>query len=251
MDLMRYSSCTPYVSAWLVWRIVIWKTCQQFHFLSFNIFQLRKWGWPGPDVFISPLFLSLASEMNSSCLPHILNLELVKTKLRKKKHMHVKWITTGVQENPNLSVLVSPVCVSRYKLEKIDAARAFTREEANQCVRHSGESVRDTLQKPACPPVDPTVQLESMIYSGCSHKSLQRSSHGSGRHWGSRLRPGLGGLLRNEAPPHKAPTMKPREQLVQRWLRILKVSSWSLQPLKSKSFAVFMFTLLCQGCVWC
>lgn len=95
--------------------------------------------------------------------------------------MSVKWVTTGVQENPNLSVLASPVCVTRYNLGKIDAARACTREEANQCVWHPGESVRDTLQKSACPPLDPRVQLGSMIYSGCNHKSLQRSSHGSGK----------------------------------------------------------------------
>lgn len=68
-----------------------------------------------------------------------------------------------------------PLCAGIFSvcdLEKIDAAQACTGEEANQGVLYPGESVRDTIQKPACAPLDPTVQLGSMIYSGYNPQAL-------------------------------------------------------------------------------
>lgn len=109
-----------------------------------------------------------------------------------------KWTTTGVQENLKLCALTFPECVTpSYKL-KIVVAQAWTREEANQCVHHPGESVRDTLQKPACPAVDPRVQLGSMIYSGCTGKWLKHAPDAEAQASDQ----GLVGLLRNGGEAH-------------------------------------------------
>lgn len=98
----------------------------------------------------------------------------------------------------NLSVPFAPVRVTLKKLLKIDAERACSRDEADQCLCHPEESVRDTLQKPACPPVDPKVQLGSMIYVAAPtspHSARHMAGedtegHGSGQNEGD----GTGGV---------------------------------------------------------
>lgn len=68
-----------------------------------------------------------------------------------------------------------PLCASIFSecdLEKIDAAQVCTREEANQWLFHPGDSVRDTIQKPACPLLDPVVQLGWMLYSSCNPQAF-------------------------------------------------------------------------------
>lgn len=109
-----------------------------------------------------------------------------KSNLEKRGKLKVKWAGTGVVgvcrnlQNVWLSASWSKSALLERALQ----------ERLNSIIYYPAEFVRDTLQKPTCPAVDPSVQLEPMIYRNwtpggdqCAHHMTMDDSeaHFSGR----------------------------------------------------------------------
>lgn len=171
-------------------------------YLTFVCFIFSLWNWWTPAV----------------CL--ILNLELLKTKLRKREKKQVS------QRIP------TPLCwyLQCVRLDpswRESMQLKHTPEKRLPSVIVTLENQLETLYKSLL--VLQLIQhswdwwFTAATTSPCSNHNMAEEE----RRVKAQTR-ASGGLVRNGSPPYKAPTMNPREQLVQRWLWTPKVSSWSL-----------------------